>query len=83
MKNGSSIVWSFLIDCFLGFFVLKMFRDPKEKMSLFGTPMSTESPVEKQLRETGEWIADKTEASFRSAGTDRIVLKNIILSSSI
>nr|XP_027097002.1 probable NAD(P)H dehydrogenase subunit CRR3, chloroplastic [Coffea arabica] len=43
-------------------------RDPKEKMSLFGTPMSTESPVEKQLRETGEWIADKTEASFRSAG---------------
>lgn len=28
-----------------------------------------EGPVEKQLRETGEWIVDTTEGQFRSSGT--------------
>ncbi|KAL3510550.1 hypothetical protein ACH5RR_029951 [Cinchona calisaya] len=44
------------------------FTDPEEKKSVFDTILSTEGPVEKQLRETGEWITDKTEGTFRSSG---------------
>lgn len=45
-----------------------LFRESEEKKSLFDTIFSTEGSVEKQLRETGEWITDKTEDKFRSAG---------------
>lgn len=51
-----------------------IFSDSEESKTLFDTILSnsigkTEGSVEKKLRETGEWILDKTEGpSSRSAG---------------
>jgi hypothetical protein len=37
-----------------------------------------EGPVEKKLRETGEWVTTKTEGGFRSNGTSFLVTFNFL-----
>lgn len=49
-----------------------------EKASLFGNILSNsvgknEGPVEKRLRETGEWLLHQTETTSRSAGKQILV----------
>ncbi|XP_037495092.1 probable NAD(P)H dehydrogenase subunit CRR3, chloroplastic isoform X2 [Jatropha curcas] len=43
-------------------------RDSIFKGLLPNSAGALESPVEKKLRETGEWIVDKSEGEFRSSG---------------
>jgi hypothetical protein len=69
---------------FLMFMVIsdqeKKEKKKKKKMSGF----MEEGPVEKKLRETGEWVTTKTEGGFRSNGTSFLVtfdfLSNILWS---
>lgn len=55
------------------------FRDLEEQknakfdMSMMNFPSKFEGPVEKKLRETGEWVTDKTEKSFRLNGNIRFL----------
>lgn len=42
-------------------------RDAKFDMSMMNFS-KFEGPVEKQLRETGEWVTNQTERGFRSNG---------------
>lgn len=55
-------------------FLIYIFRDLEEQknakfdMSMMNFPNKFEGPVEKKLRETGEWITNKTERGFRLSG---------------
>lgn len=54
----------FFIDCERD---LEEERDAKFDMSMMNFS-KFEGPVEKQLRETGEWVTNQTERGFRSNG---------------
>ncbi|VVA14558.1 PREDICTED: probable NAD(P)H dehydrogenase subunit CRR3 [Prunus dulcis] len=43
-------------------------KNAKFDMSMMNFPSKFEGPVEKKLRETGEWITNKTERGFRLSG---------------
>ncbi|CAN6727845.1 unnamed protein product [Malus baccata var. baccata] len=43
-------------------------KNAKFDMSMMNFPSKFEGPVEKKLREAGEWVTDKTEKSFRLNG---------------
>lgn len=49
-------------------------KKKKKKVSGF----MEEGPVEKKLRETGEWVITKTEGGFRSNGTSFLVTVNFL-----
>lgn len=55
------------------FFFFGLLRDAKESKTLFDSILSNsvgenEGDVEKKLRQTGEWLIDKTENTSASAG---------------
>ncbi|KAJ6771847.1 putative proteinD(P)H DEHYDROGENASE SUBUNIT CRR3 CHLOROPLASTIC-RELATED [Salix koriyanagi] len=51
-------------------------KEKKKKKKVSG--FMEEGPVEKKLRETGEWVITKTEGGFRSNGTSFLVTFNFL-----
>lgn len=51
-------------------------KNEKKKKKMSG--LMEEGPVEKKLRETGEWVTTKTEGGFRSNGTSFLVTFNFL-----
>ncbi|KAJ6312698.1 hypothetical protein OIU76_011599 [Salix suchowensis] len=51
-------------------------KEKKKKKKVSG--FMEEGPVEKKLRETGEWVITKTEGGFRSNGTTFLVTFNFL-----
>lgn len=52
-------------------------KDAKFDMSTMSFPDKFEGSLQKQLREVGEWMTDRTEKRFRLSGKD-FVFNNLV-----
>lgn len=69
------ILMGLLLSCFHFFFSFLMVISDQEEEKKKKSGFMEEGPVEKKLRETGEWVITNTEGEFRSNGTSLFLVK--------